>query len=181
MNTHDTSGGTERNIKERLREELRKYLIVSLYLYVCFVAIQLYKASLLSEEGLHYLPIGFAAAKALIIGKFLLIGESAGVGSRFAVPTLMHRIAYRAILLFILVVALSIAEEIVVGLLHHHSVAHTISELSQRNLPELLATALLVLLILVPLVTFEEVSRALGPGTLERLLKSRPEGRKETR
>lgn len=169
---------TEHNLKERLREELHKYLLVSVYLYVCFVAIQLYKASLLSEEGLHYLPLGFAAAKALIIGKFLLIGESVGVGSRLAVPTLLHRIAYRVIVLFILVVALSIAEELVVGWLHHHSVAHTIDELKQKYLPELLATSLLVLLILVPLVAFAEINRALGPGTLGRLLKSRPEDRR---
>jgi len=44
-------------------------------------------------------------------------------------------------------------------------------------LPELLATSLLVLLILVPLVCFGEVNRALGPGALGRLLKGRSEGR----
>jgi hypothetical protein len=177
MAVHDTPGGSDRHLKERLREELRKYLIVSVYLYICFVAILLYKASLLSEEGLHYLPFGLAAAKALIIGKFLLIGESVGVGSRIAVPTLLHRIAYRVMLLFILVVALSIAEELVVGWLHHHSVAQTIDELRQKYLPEKLATWLLILLILIPLVAFAEISRALGPGALGRLLKSRPDGR----
>jgi len=179
MTPQETPGGSTRHLKERLREELRKYLMVSVYLYVCFVAIQLYKASLLSEAGLHYLPFGFAAAKALIIGKFLLIGESAGVGSRLAVPTLVHRIAYRVILLFILVVALSIAEEILVGMLHHHSVAHTMDELGRGRLPELLATSLLILLILVPLVSFAEIDRALGAGTLGRLLTSRPKERRE--
>lgn len=180
MTAHDTSGGSDRHLKERLREELRKYLIVSVYLYICFLAILLFKASLLSEEGLHYLPVGFAAAKALIIGKFLLIGESVGVGSRIAVPTLLHRIAFRVMLLFVLVAALSIAEELVVGLLHHHPVAQTIDEFRQKYLPEKLATWLLVLLILIPLVAFTEISRALGPGTLGRLLKGRPDGRQET-
>jgi hypothetical protein len=161
-------------LKERLREELHKYLIVSAYLYICFLALQLYKVSLLSEEGLHYLPIGFAAAKALIIGKFLLIGESAGVGSRIAAPTLARRIVYRVVLLFILVIALSVAEELVVGLVHGHTLAQTVAELKLRSLPEVLATSLLVLLILVPLVAVAEVNRTLGPGVLVRLLKSRP-------
>lgn len=163
------------SLKERLREELRKYLLVSAYLYVCFLALQLYKVSLLSEEGVHYLPIGFAAAKALIIGKFLLIGESVGVGSRLAAPTLARRIVNRVVLLFILVVVLSIAEELVVGLMHGRSLAQSIDDLRLKSMPELMATSLLVLLILVPLVAFTEVNRALGPGALGRLLKSRPE------
>lgn len=160
--------------KERLRAELHKYLIVSTYLCVCFVALELYKASLLNEEGVRYLPVGFAAAKALIIGKFLLIGESARVGQRIAAPTLAHRIVYRVILLFVLVIALSMAEELVAGLLHGHTLAQTLGALQQRSLPELLATSLLILLILVPLVAVAEVNRALGPGVITRLLRSRP-------
>jgi hypothetical protein len=43
----------------------------------------------------------------------------------------------------------------------------------------MLATWLLVLLILIPLVAFSEIGRALGKGVLGRLLKGRPEGRGE--
>jgi len=170
-----TGETTRHDLKERLRDELHKYLIVSAYLYICFVALLLYKVALLSEQGTHYLPFGFAAAKALIIGKFLLIGDSAGVGSHLAAPTLAHRIAYRVVLLTILVIALSVAEELVVGLLHGHALGQTLVELKLRSLPELLATSLLMLLILVPLVTVAETNRALGRGALVRLLKSRPQ------
>ena len=44
------------------------------------------------------------------------------------------------------------------------------SALGDRSLPEVLASCLLMLLVLVPLVTVTEVSRALGPGALRRLL-----------
>jgi hypothetical protein len=55
------------SLKHRLREELRKYLIVSAYLYICFGALQFYKAALLQDAGVHYLPLGVAVVKALII------------------------------------------------------------------------------------------------------------------
>jgi hypothetical protein len=164
---------TEHNIKARLREELHKYLIVSAYLYICFVALQLFKTSLLREAGMHYVPLGIAAAKALILGKFLLIGESAGVGSRVSWPTLLHRIAYRVILFFVLLIALSFAEEFLVGLFHGHTFIQTLGELRQRPLPEMLSSSFLILLILVPLVAFDEINRALGPGVLWRLLTAR--------
>ena len=68
----DHGGG----VKARLREELHKYLAVSGYLYVCFVAIVLFKMAVLRDAGVAYLPLGLAAAKALILGKFVLIGEA---------------------------------------------------------------------------------------------------------
>ena len=68
------------SIKQRAREELRNYAIVAGYLYVCFAALLLYKDALLQEQGLSLLPHGIAAAKALILGKFILLGEAAGVG-----------------------------------------------------------------------------------------------------
>jgi len=58
--------------------ELRRYALVSAYLYVCFGAILLYKSAILSEAGQHYLPFGVAAVKALILGKFVLIGRWRG-------------------------------------------------------------------------------------------------------
>lgn len=164
----------ESSVKHRLREELRKYLIVSAYLYICFVALELFKVALLREAGMHYLPFGLAIAKALIVGKFLLIGDSAGIGMRVAAPTVLHRITWRVVLLFILLIVLSIAEEVLVGFVHGHSMAQVLQELQQRSWPELLATSLLVLLILVPLVAVTELNRALGPGALWRVMRSPP-------
>ena len=81
---------------------------------MCFAAILLYKSAILSSIGEHFLPLGLAAGKALILGKFVLLGD--------------------------------------------------------RSLPEAIASCLLMLLVLVPLVAVTEVSRALGPGALRRLL-----------
>jgi hypothetical protein len=160
-------------VKARLREELHKYLAVSGYLYVCFVAIVLFKMAVLRDAGVAYLPLGLAAAKALILGKFVLIGEAAHVGSRVQARTLLHRIVRRVALLFLLLVLLLVVEELLVGWFHGHPLAQTLAEYRHR-LPELLAMLLLLLLILVPLVGVTEFSHARGPRALRDLLLEPP-------
>lgn len=160
------------NVKERLREELRSYLRVSLYLFLCFGALQLYKVAVLRDVGIGYLPIGWAAVKALIVGKFMLIGEAAGVGTRIGARSPLHRIVVRAALLFTLLVVLLVAEELLVGRVHGRPFAQTLAEADER-LPEVLALALFLLLVLVPLVAAQEIDRALGRGTLWRILRGR--------
>lgn len=158
-------------LKERAREELRSYALIAGYLYVCFAAIMLYKSALLREAGIGFLPHGIAAVKALILGKFILLGEAAGVGTRIrSTRTLLHAIAVKSLLFFVFLILLSVAEEFLVGRLRGHSFAQTLAEYHERSVLELLATSVLVLLTLVPLIAVRELSEALGPGELWKLV-----------
>jgi len=150
---------SETTLKERAREELLNYAIVAGYLYVCFGAILLYKTALLREEGVVFLPHGLAAIKALILGKFILIGEAVGVGSRVQPRSLASAIATRTALFFVLLLVLSAVEELVVGRTHGRSLAETITEFREHAGLEMFANSLLMLLILVPLIAFKELRR----------------------
>jgi hypothetical protein len=156
------------SVGERLREEFRKYLVVSLYLWICFAAIQLFKWAVLRDVGVAYLPLGFAAAKALILGKFVLLGDAAHVGQRVEARTLLQRIVIRVALMMVVLVVLIVIEELVAGAIHGRSTGQTLAEYEHRW-PEVLATSVLMLLILVPLIVVTEVGRVLGPGGLKRL------------
>lgn len=82
----------------------------------------------------------------------------------------------RKVLLFlVLLVALSVAEEFVVGWLHGRTAGQTLVAYDQRSALELFATCLLLGLALVPFVAAKEIGRALGPGGLRSLLLQRPE------
>jgi hypothetical protein len=168
--TDEAASAHRPGAKERLKEELHRYLAVSAYLYVCFAAILLYKSAVLSSVGEHYLPLGLAAGKALILGKFVLLGDAAGVGRRSGARTLLHRILRNSVLFLVLLVLLTIAEEIIVGLVHGHSLRQAMAALAEHPWQETLASCFLMLLILIPLVTVTEVSRTLGPGRLRQLL-----------
>jgi hypothetical protein len=171
MSDKESSGARGReSLKSTLREELRKYLIVSAYLYICFSALQFYKAALLQDAGVHYLPLGVAAVKALIVGKFLLIGDAIRARLQRRPGRLAGRIAKRVFWLLVILVLLTIAEELIVGWIHGHSVAEMQSEFHTRSMLELVAEVVLMGLILVPLVATAEVSRALGPGVLRHYL-----------
>jgi hypothetical protein len=170
---HETASGQPVGIGQRLMAELRRYALVSAYLYVCFGAILLYKAAILSEAGQHYVPLGVAAVKALILGKFVLIGEMAGVGSRLGSGGFLPRVVRRSLFLLVVLVALTAVEEFVVALFHGRTAGEAASALAALLRPEVLASTLLMLLILVPLVVVTELSRTLGPGGLRRLVLDR--------
>jgi hypothetical protein len=160
---------------ERLRTELREYAIVFLYLYVCLGALLLFKAALLREEGVNSLHFGLALGKALILGKFMLLGEAARLGARTRARTLLQLIVRKALLFLVLLAALSVGEELVVGWVHGRSSAQTLADYENRSFLELAATCLLMLLVLVPFIATKEVGRALGPGGLRRVLSQPPE------
>lgn len=161
---------SERTLKERARDELRNYAVVAAYLYVCFAVLLFYESTLLPREGGGFVLHGLAAIKALVLGKFILIGEAIGVGTHLQVGTLAKRIASRSLLLLVVLIVLSVIEELVVGRVHGHSLAETVAGYEQRSRIAMLARCLLMLLILVPLITAKELNRALGPGVLRRML-----------
>jgi hypothetical protein len=169
-----THGTQAAHLKSRLREELLDYARVSAYLYVCFGALLLYKSAILQGAGVHYVPLGVALVKALVLGKFILLGSMVGRNTQGRAPTLLHRVAVRSLLLLVFLAALTVAEEVLVGFVHGHPPATTLDELLGPRLPEIAASLLLLLLVLIPLVMSTELTRALGHVTLWRLLKMAP-------
>jgi hypothetical protein len=161
-------------LKARLRKEIASYLAISAYLFICFGAVLLYKAGVLRDEGIAYLPFGVAAAKALVLGKFLLIGEALGAGTRLGARTPAMRIASRTAVLLILLVVLTLLEEAALGAWHGRSIGATLAELDGNDWLEKLAGIVVLLLVLLPLVATQEIRRALGPGRLRQLLLQPP-------
>jgi Na+-transporting NADH:ubiquinone oxidoreductase subunit NqrD len=166
-------GRKHETLAERARHELVQYLIISAYLYVCFGAILLYKAAILHSEGIQFAPFGVAIVKALILGKFILIGLALKVGERETPSRLLLDIISKSLAFLLLLVVLSIVEEICVGLLHGRAVHDAFAGVAGGTLPEALATSLLLLLILIPYFAFREIAHGLGEGELMRLLAAR--------
>ena len=161
---------TAASLKEKARDELRIYAVVTVYLFVCFAALLFYAGSLQPDTSGGLVPHGIAAIKALVLGKFLLIGRAVGAGTRFHTRTLAGRIAIRSAFLLVVLILLTVLEEMVVGLVHEQSIAATTAELTHHLGLQALAKCAVLLLVLLPLVTLEELDRALGEGVLRRTL-----------
>lgn len=176
----DAAAPGKPSLAQRLRHELREYAIVAAYLYVCLVTVLLYRVAVLGESGeVTPLPFGLAAVKALILGKFVMVGQAVGIGSRGRARSLLHLIARKSLLLWLLLVVLSVLEELVAGLVHGRALTTTLAEYGARSGLELFASSLMMLLILIPFVAVSETSQALGPGVLMRTLLKPPGGSRE--
>lgn len=171
----ETSTASKPSAKERLKEELIKYGIVTAYLYLCFVVLLLWKAAILSEQGVDVLHYGTAIIKALVLGKFILIGDALKFGTRRLGPTMLHRILRRTIAMFLILLALTALEEWLVGLAHGQSLGQTWAEYASKSLLQNLAPDLVMLLILIPLITAAELNKTLGTETIRKHLLSREE------
>lgn len=156
-----------------MKHELRNYVLLSVYLYVCFSAIVLYKTAILGGAGISYLPFGVPIIKALILAKFILLGQAIRLGDRLGRVRVISIIAHKAVLYLILLVVLTTVEETIVGISHGRTIGSSLAEFAGNKLPETLATSVIMLLILTPYLAALELDAALGKGRLWELLLSR--------
>lgn len=161
------------NLKSRLGTELKRYAVVSLYLFICFSVVMIYDASQSPGKAATLLPFGLALGKALVMGKFILIGEALKPGTRIHAPTLMHRVLWRTVGMIVVLVILKVVEELIIGLVHGKDIAAILGALVHPSWLSLLGPVLLMLLIVVPLMMATELDRALGDAALKNLLRGR--------
>lgn len=158
-------------LAERVRHELTAYAVIATYLYVCFGALILYKTAVLSHADVPYAPLGIAAVKALVLGKFLLLLHGARVVERVGRKSRpISAIAWKALLFGSLLIILTVIEELVVGTVHGKSPETIVSELADGSLMEAAVTSLLMVLVLMPYFAMREINSELGDGVLFRLL-----------
>ena len=155
---------------ERIRHELAQYVVVSAYLYVCFGALLLYKAAILHAQGIEFEFYGLAFLKAVILGKFVLIGNALKLGGGGARRPLAVHIFVKAALFMLFLVFLSVIEEVIVALIHGRAAREGVAGVAGGSFPQALATSFLILLILIPYIAWREIAAEIGERKLLHLL-----------
>jgi hypothetical protein len=157
------------SIGERAVSELKEFLVVAAYLFVCFSALAYLKYAILQAQDVTFAPFGFAAAKALICAKFVSIGHALHLGERHKTRALIWPTLYRSLVFLVLLLVLNIAEEVAVGLIHHRAVMESISEFGGGTIQQLIATSFIVFLVLVPFFAFRSLGEVVGEQNLIRV------------
>jgi hypothetical protein len=162
-------------LSQRLRHELTEYLIISAYLYVCFGSVIFYKAAILRGHGIEFRSLfGVALVKALVLGKFILVMQALSIGERGnRAYGMLTSIFTTSVLFVVLLIALSVIEEIIVGYFHGKASRAVLSEIAGGTLPEAFAVGVLMLLILIPYFAFRGIALHLGDGALWKLFTER--------
>ncbi len=156
-------------LRQRGEHELKEFAVLTLYFYITLGAVILMKAAVLHAQGVSYVPWGIAAVKAAVLAKFMLLGRIMKIGEYNSDRPLIWPVLQQSVAFLILLVVLTIIEEVVVGLLHRQSVAATFSELTGARLYEFLASTAIVLLVLIPYCAIRVLAEALGEGRLLRM------------
>ena len=148
---------------------MTQFAIVTTYLYICFTAILFYKAAVLQAQNISFEPYGLAAIKALILGKFMLIGHAVGLGERYAHKPLIYPVLHKTVVFLVLLAAFTIVEEAIAGVIHGRTLTESISGIAGGTWLQVLATCLLMLLILLPYFAFRQIGEYLGEGSMRRM------------
>jgi len=156
-------------LKARAAHELREYLMISLYLFICFGAILLYKAAVLRSVGIPTTLYGLAAVKALVMGKFILLGHAAHVGERFKRRALIYPVLYKSFVFLLMLFVLNVIEEALRGWIEGKSLRAALAGFGGGSWEQILAACLLMWLILLPYFAVRDISAALGEGELRRM------------
>ena len=164
-----SNGSTKVPISTRVKEELREFVVVATYLFICFTAVAYLKASILKAYGIAFAPFAFAAIKALICAKFVSVGRVFQVGERVKSLPLIWPILYKSLSFLALLLVLNAVEEVVVGLIHSRRVIDSLSEVGGGTLDQLIATSVVGLLILIPFFAFRALGEVVGERNLVRI------------
>jgi len=156
-------------LHQRAMHELKELVFISLYLYVTLGAVILMKTAALHTQGIEFAPWGIAIVKAVVLAKFMLLGEAMRIGGRTTTGPLIWPTLRKAFSLLVLLIIMTIIEEAVVGLFHNRSIAASLGELFGPRLEETLAGYLIMLVVLIPYCAFRVLGEALGEGRLERM------------
>jgi len=163
-----TKTHAQATMQQRATYEIKEFLILTAYLYVTLGAVIVMKTAVLHTEGIEFPPWGVAIVKAAVLAKFMMVGHAMKIGERYTGP-LVWPTLHKACGFLLLLVILTIIEEVVVGLFHHRSIAASLGDLVGTRLEETLAGFLIMLLVLIPYFAFRVLGEALGEGRLERM------------
>ena len=163
--------------KKRALDELRKLSITVIYLWVLLSVFALHREIILRSYHINYpANFGFAFINAVILAKFMWLGEILHAGKKAAGKALLYSTVWNAALFTVILMVCHLLEEALVEVWHGHSFAASFSE-AVADPRDLFATTLLVFVVLIPFFFAKGLIEILGKDEIKRLLlKARTEG-----
>jgi hypothetical protein len=167
----EQSGGRQTlKLKQRALHEARKFFWIFVYLWVLFGLFALHESIILARHDIEYLPFGFAALNALVLGKVILIGEDLHFARGLEDRPLIYAILYKSAAFAVMLICFRIVEKLLHGVLTGHSVAESLPAVGGSSVAGILAVGLIVFVALIPFFAFSEIGRVMGEDKLRSLL-----------
>ena len=150
------------HLKERVSDELKRFLVIFLYLWVVFGLLSIHKSIILAEQHLDYTEHAFAIINAFIFAKVLLLGEHFNLGTRFKNRPLIYPIFHKCFIFTVVLICFHIVESVLVGVWHGHTIVESFPPILGGSLKGLLSVGVICFVVLLPFFGFREIGRVFG-------------------
>jgi len=157
-------------LKERGLDEMRRFLLMFVYLYVVFGLFVLNESLVLSERNLSFAPQGFALINAAVMAKVMLIAENLKLGRRFDHMPLIWPVAYKAGLFALVFMLFHAIERIGLGMVADKSLTDSMPHIGGVTWEGKLTVWAIMAISLLPFFALREIGQIMGEGRLWRLM-----------
>jgi hypothetical protein len=166
----DHPGGRRRALRERAVEEVRRFLVMFLYIWMWFALFGVYERILLRLHGIGGVSQGFALFNALVLAKVMLVAEDMKIGRWWRAHPLIYPILTESFAFAVVFIVFHVVEEIVVGVIKGETVAASVPVIGGGGLAGLFSVALLYFVALIPFFAFRNIGREIGERRLNAML-----------
>lgn len=162
--------GHARQLKHWVFEQVAKFLVVALYLWIVFGMLALHEAVVSAKYHINFHFYGFALVNSLILGKVMLVAEDLNFADRIKGKPLIYPILFKAIAFSILFLVFYVVEEVLVGLVRGKTIGASIPNIGGGTPSGVFFVALILAVVLIPFFAFREIGRVVGERELHALV-----------
>ena len=166
LKTDPGASAGKKSLEERALDELKKYAVITLYLWVLFVLFATYKRMLLQENGISLWNQSFAIVNALIFGKVVLIAQALNLGRGLKEQALIWVVLGKSLLFAVVLILFHIAEEAIRAWFKDLPLASAVSDFGGGTWLGLFTYAAIFFVALIPFFAFQEVAEVVGSDAL---------------
>jgi hypothetical protein len=160
----------KKNLHEKIVDEIKKFVGLTIYLWVMFFLFSLHEFIVLYQYHISYEFWGLPLVNALVLAKVMLIADDLHLGERFKERPLIYPIVYKSIVFAVVFICFHIIEEYVIGVFKGKSIMESVASIGGGSLSGILAVAAIITLALSPFFAFRELGRVIGERELRDLL-----------
>ena len=156
--------------KKRALDELRNLSITVLYIWILLSVFTLHREIVLANYHINYsAKFGFAFINAVILAKFMWLGEILHAGKKAAGKALLYSTLWNSALFTVFLMVCHLLEEALVKVWHGQSFAASFSE-TVADPRDIFAPMLVVFVVLIPFFFAKGLIEILGKDEIKRLL-----------
>src|SRR5260370_25241952 len=146
-------------LKQRVLDEVIKFLAIAFYLWVMFGVFALHESVVSAKDHIEYHFYGFALVNALILGKVMLVAEDLHFADWFKNRPLIYPILCRAVAFSILFLVFDVVEVVLVGVFKVKTIGGSIPRIGGGSPIGVFLVGVILAAAFIPRFAFMQVCR----------------------